>query len=82
MADKSTRYDEEFKKSIVSLYNNGKTQAGLCKEYGVSSSALGKWIKQYSIVKTEDGDILSRQNILPIKYKNQIHFCCPITNAS
>jgi transposase-like protein len=52
MADKSTRYDEEFKKSIVSLYGNGKTQITLCKEYGVSSSSLAKWIKQYSTVKT------------------------------
>lgn len=40
MADKSTRYDEEFKKSVVSLFNNGKTQTSLCKEYGISQSAL------------------------------------------
>ena len=34
-----TKYDEDFKKSLVSLYQNGKTQTQLCKEYGVS---LGK----------------------------------------
>lgn len=50
MADKSTRYDEEFKKSVVSLFNNGKTQTSLCKEYGISQSALAKWIKQYSTI--------------------------------
>ena len=44
-----TKYDEDFKKSLVSLHQNGKTQSQLCKEYGVSQSALGKWIKQYSI---------------------------------
>lgn len=43
-----TKYDEDFKKSLVSLHQNGKTQAQLCKEYGVSQSALGKWVKQYS----------------------------------
>ncbi len=30
-----TKYDEDFKKSLVSLYQNGKTQSQLCKEYGV-----------------------------------------------
>jgi len=63
MATKSTRYDEEFKKSLVALCNNGRTQSSICQEYGVSSSALIKWIKQYSIVKTEDGDILTAKQI-------------------
>ena len=34
-------YDEDFKKSIVALYQNGKTQSQLSKEYGVSLSAIG-----------------------------------------
>lgn len=35
-----TKYDEDFKKSLVSLHQNGKTQAQLCKEYGVSNPPL------------------------------------------
>ena len=38
MADKPTRYDKNFKQSIVLLHNNGKSQSALCKEYGVSRS--------------------------------------------
>ena len=31
-----TRYDEDFKRTLVNLYQSGgKTQAALCKEYGV-----------------------------------------------
>ena len=30
------KYDEDFKKSLVSLHQNGKAQSQLCKEYGVS----------------------------------------------
>ena len=45
-AAKKNQYDEDFKKSLVTLYHNEKTQTRLCKEYGVSQSALGKWIKQ------------------------------------
>jgi transposase len=63
MASKQTRYDEDFKKSLVALYNNGKTQTALCKEYGVSLTALGKWIKQYSTVETEDGEVLNAKQI-------------------
>ena len=47
-------YDEDFKKSIVALYQNGKSQSQLSKEYGVSLSASGKWIRLYSEVKTVD----------------------------
>lgn len=49
-----TKYDEDFKKSLVSLHQNGKTQTQLFKEYGVSQSALGKWIKQYSTVEKKE----------------------------
>lgn len=56
-------YDEDFKKSIVALYQNGKTQTQSAKEYGVSLSALGKWIRQYSEVKTIDGDIMTAKQI-------------------
>lgn len=56
-------YDEDFKKSIVALYQNSKTQTQLAKEYGVSLSALGKWIRQYSEVKTIDGDIMTAKQI-------------------
>ena len=57
-ANNYTKYDEDFKKSLVSLHQNGKTQTQLCKEYGVSQSALGKWIKQYSTVEIDDGKSL------------------------
>ena len=39
-----TKYDKDFKKSLAPLYQNGKTQAQLCKEYGVSQSALGETV--------------------------------------
>lgn len=57
------RYDEEFKKTLVDLYHSGKTQASIIKEYGVSQTALTRWIKQYSTVQTEDGEILTAKQI-------------------
>lgn len=40
-------YDEEFKKTIVSLYESGKKMADLSREYGISHTNIGNWIKKY-----------------------------------
>lgn len=63
-------YDEDFKKSIVSLYHNGKSQTQLGKEYGISLSAINKWVKRYSEIKTEDGDIFTAQQIKELQKRN------------
>jgi pli0077 protein len=61
---RGTRYDEEFKRTLVNLYQNGsKSQAALCEEYGVSINALGRWIKQYSTVETDDGEVLTAKQV-------------------
>lgn len=64
------KYDDDFKKSLVSLYQNGKTQAQLCKEYGVSKSALSKWIKQFSTVQTDDGEVLTAKQVKDLQKRN------------
>lgn len=56
-------YDEDFKKSIVTLFQNGKSQSQLSKEYGVSLSAINKWVRLYSTVKTEYGEILTAKQV-------------------
>ncbi len=65
------RYDEEFKRTLVNLYqSSGKTQAALCKEYGVSQTALTRWIKQYSTVETDDGEILTAKQVKELQRRN------------
>ena len=63
-------YEEEFKKNLVTLHNNGKTQAELCREYGVSESALSRWIKLYSSVKTEDGSVITAKQVKELQKRN------------
>lgn len=67
-----SKYDIEFKKSIVSLYQNGKSQAELSREYGVSLSAIAKWIKQFSEVKIDDNTILSAKQIRELQKRNAL----------
>ena len=64
------KYDEDFKKSLVSLYQNGKNQSQLGREYGVSKSALSKWIKQYSTVQVDDGEVLTARQVKELQKRN------------
>lgn len=52
MSNTSTtpKYSEEIKKTIVNLYQSGKTYSDIQREYGLSSSVLANWIKKYSRV--------------------------------
>lgn len=69
-AEKRNQYDEDFKKSLVSLYHNGKTQSQLCKEYGISQTALSRWIKQYSTVETDNGEVLTARQVKELQKRN------------
>ena len=45
-------YDEEFKKTLVSLYENGKKISDLSREYGINESTIRPWIKKYGTIIT------------------------------
>ena len=64
---KGKTYDEEFKKTIVELYNSKKPASEIIREYGISSSVLYKWVKEYSPIKTEDGTITTNKEIQKLK---------------
>lgn len=70
MSNNYRKYDEEFKKSLVTLYKNGKTQRQLYKEYDVSDSALRKWIKQYSEIQVDNGEILTAKQVKDLQKRN------------
>lgn len=65
-----TKYTPEFKKTIVNLYHNGKSYAQIHKEYGVSSSALSKWLKMYSSVQIDDNTVITAQQIKELQKRN------------
>ena len=63
MTNKQPQYDETFKKNIVALHQNGKTQTELSKEYGISVSAISRWIKLYSEVRVDDNTVMTAKQI-------------------
>lgn len=70
MGQKQNQYEENFKKNIVSLYQNGKTQTELSKEYGISVSAISRWIKLYSEVKVDDDTVMTAKQIKELQKRN------------
>lgn len=65
-----TKYSEEFKKTIVTLYQSGKTYADIKKEYGVSSSVLSNRIRKYSQVQVDEDTVLTAQQIKALQRRN------------
>ena len=62
-------YDEDFKRSVISLYQNSKTQQ-LSKCYNISLSAINKYGKQYSKIKTENGDVFTTKQTKELQKRN------------
>jgi len=70
MSKPMPKYDEDYKKTIVSLHQGGKSQSELSREYGISMSAIGKWIKSYSEVKIDEDTILTAKQIKELQKRN------------
>ena len=65
-------YTEEFKKTIVELYESGnKNKSELAREYGTSEGNVRAWIKKYGKIKTSTGETTTNDEILKMKKKMQ-----------
>ena len=67
MSKEKKSYDEEFKKTIVSLYESGKKMADLSREYGISHTNIGNWIKKYGTITTSTGEVTNNDEIMKLK---------------
>lgn len=65
---KNKKYDEEFKKMIVELYESHTTTGTeITREYGIGSATLYKWINQYRKIQTSDGETTNNKEIKKMK---------------
>ena len=64
-------YDEELKKTLVSLYENGKKISDLSREYGINESTIRPWIKKYGTIITSTGEVTNNDEILKLKKELQ-----------
>ena len=71
MARRYKTYDEEFKKTVVSLYESGKGISELSREYGIGKSTIDSWIKKYKTITTSTGEVTNNDEILKLQRKNR-----------
>ncbi len=71
MARQYKTYDEEFKKTIVNLYESGKGISELSREYGIGKSTIDSWIKKYKTITTSTGEVTNNDEILKLQRKNR-----------
>lgn len=71
MARQYKSYDEDFKKTVVSLYENGKGISELSREYGVGKSTIDSWIKKFKTITTSTGITTNNDEILKLQKKNR-----------
>ena len=56
------QYTDEFRNTLVELYNSGKSLADLSREYGISKSTVTVWInKSKPIVVDKDKTITTAE---------------------
>lgn len=67
-------YSIEFKRQIVSLYENGKPTSEILKEYDLTPSTFHKWVKQYrnsGSFKEKDNRSPEEKELIKLQKENQ-----------
>ena len=66
------KYDEEFKKTLVDLYENGKKVSELSSEYGLKDTKLiYSWIRKYGKIQTKTGNTVRNSDYQKLQKKNK-----------
>ncbi len=74
MAREKRIYNDDFKKKIVELYNNGKPRREIVKEYELTPSALSNWIKKFNSTgsfKIQDNRTDEENELILLKKENK-----------
>jgi transposase len=68
------RYNDEFKRKIVNLANNGKRVTDIVDEYGIARSTVHKWKKNFNnsgSFKAKDNRTDEEQELLKLRKENK-----------
>ncbi len=70
----SKRYNDEFKKQIVTLANNGKKVNEIVEEYNIARSTIHKWKKDFNnsgSFKAKDNKTDQEKKLIKLRKENQ-----------
>ena len=59
MGRSKKQYTDEFKNTLVDLYNSGKSLADLSREYGIAKSTVTVWINKLKPIAVDKDKIIT-----------------------
>lgn len=65
------QYTEEFKNTIVELYNSGKSLAELSSEYALSKSTITGWVKKNKPISVDKDTTITASEYQAMLKKNR-----------
>lgn len=71
MARGQKQYTDEFKNTIVELYNAGKSLVELSSEYSLSKSTISGWIKKNKPIVVDKNTTITAADYQAILKKNK-----------
>ena len=66
------RLSAEEKGALVARYHAGEAVTEICADTGIARSTLYTWIKPYTTTTTGSGHVVSQQELITLKQKNQL----------
>src|SRR5690625_4966326 len=67
----SNRYNDDFRRMIVELYNSGETVKDLSSEYGIPDATIYSWINKYTPVEFENGSKITPDDYAQLQKQMQ-----------
>ena len=61
------KFNKEFKKMLVEMYEGGEPVSKLSEEYDVSRPTIYHWIKQYKAIEISDDESTDLNEIMKLK---------------
>lgn len=65
----SQHMTEEYKKSVVTLYMNGKSIEEIEREHVVSRATFYRWLKKYREIRLSEDEIMIAEDIRALQLK-------------
>jgi len=59
MARTKKQYTNEFKTTLVELYNSGKSLADISREYSIAKSTVSLWINKSKPIVMDNGKVIT-----------------------
>ena len=78
MGRKVKSYTEEYKNTIIDLFNSGKTYAEISDEYGVPKTTIRQWVKKNNTasddnISNNDAEIKAmKKRMAKLEQENEI----------